>query len=52
MKEQKFRNEQGIITYEDENGLHEVDENSSVSMNFWCFHPNVLNCLKLYLMNF
>lgn len=36
-----YRNEQGIITYEDENGLHEVDENSSVSMNFWCFHPNV-----------
>lgn len=36
-----YRNEKGIITYEDESGLHEVDENSSVSMNFWCFHPSV-----------
>lgn len=36
-----YRNEEGKITYEDESGLHEVDENSSVSMNFWGFHPNV-----------
>jgi len=36
-----YRNEQGIITYEDEQGLHEVSENASVSMNFWGFAPNV-----------
>lgn len=36
-----YRNEQGIITYEDEAGLHEVSENASVSMNFWGFHPGV-----------
>lgn len=27
------------IIYEDETGKHEVPSNSSVSMNFWCFHP-------------
>jgi choline kinase len=32
-----YRNEQGKITYEDESGLHEVSEDSSVSMNFWGF---------------
>ena len=36
-----YRNEQGKITYEDEGGLHEVSEDSSVSMNFWGFSPNV-----------
>ncbi len=36
-----YRNEKGIITYEDEGGLHEVPEDSPVSMNFWCFAPNV-----------
>lgn len=36
-----YRNDSGKITYEDESGLHEVDENSKVSMNFWGFHPNV-----------
>lgn len=38
-----YRNEQGIITYEDENGLHEVSEDASVSMNFWCFTPSVFD---------
>jgi NDP-sugar pyrophosphorylase family protein len=36
-----YRNEQGKITYEDESGLHEVSEDSSVSMNFWGFHPSI-----------
>jgi len=36
-----YRNEAGKITYEDEGGLHEVSEDSSVSMNFWGFSPNV-----------
>jgi NDP-sugar pyrophosphorylase family protein len=38
-----YRNEQGKITYEDEAGLHEVSEDSSVSMNFWGFAPNVFD---------
>jgi NDP-sugar pyrophosphorylase family protein len=36
-----YRNEQGKITYEDESGLHEVSEDSSVSMNFWGFDPAI-----------
>jgi UTP-glucose-1-phosphate uridylyltransferase len=38
-----YRNEKGIITYEDETGLHEVNEDASVSMNFWCFTPSVFD---------
>jgi len=38
-----YRNEDGKITYEDEAGLHEVSEDSSVSMNFWGFAPNVFD---------
>lgn len=36
-----FRNDAGVITYEDRDGLHEVNENASVSMNFWGFSPNI-----------
>lgn len=43
-----YRNEQGIITYEDEAGLHEVSENASVSMNFFGFHPNFINNCASY----
>ncbi|HEX8277796.1 MAG TPA: nucleotidyltransferase, partial [Segetibacter sp.] len=38
-----YRNEEGKITYEDENGLHEVSEDSSVSMNFWGFDPSIFS---------
>lgn len=38
-----YRNEQGIITYEDDNGLHEVSEDSSVSMNFFAFPASFIN---------
>ncbi|HEX6915726.1 MAG TPA: sugar phosphate nucleotidyltransferase, partial [Chitinophagaceae bacterium] len=41
-----YRNENGKITYEDAQGLHEVDENSSVSMNFWGFHPGVFSIME------
>lgn len=37
-----YRNENGIITYEDQEGLHEVSENASVSMNFFGFSPSIL----------
>lgn len=35
----KIYKENGIITYEDEDGKHSVPSDSSVSMNFWCFSP-------------
>jgi dTDP-glucose pyrophosphorylase len=38
-----YRNEQGKITYEDETGLHEVSEDSSVSMNFWGFSHEIFD---------
>lgn len=38
-----YRNEAGVITYEDESGTHEVGEDSPVSMNFWGFAPNVFD---------
>ena len=38
-----YRNEDGKITYEDETGLHEVSEDSSVSMNFWGFSPDIFD---------
>ncbi len=43
-----YRNDKGIITYEDENGLHEVSEDASVSMNFFCFAPNFINHCENY----
>ncbi len=36
-----YRNNEGKITYEDESGLHEVSEDSPVSMNFWGFSPDI-----------
>ena len=35
----KIYKESGVITYEDAGGKHTVTSDSSVSMNFWCFHP-------------
>ena len=37
----KIYKEQGEIIYEDEAGKHKVSSSSSVSMNFWCFHPSL-----------
>ena len=34
----KIYREDDTIVYEDEDGKHEVPFDSSVSMNFWCFH--------------
>jgi hypothetical protein len=38
-----FRNDKGVITYEDATGLHEVSEDSLVSMNFLCFAPGYID---------
>ncbi|HMK02750.1 MAG TPA: sugar phosphate nucleotidyltransferase [Ferruginibacter sp.] len=37
----KIYKENSDIVYEDEAGKHAVPFNSSVSMNFWCFHPSL-----------
>lgn len=37
----KIYKENGVITYEDEAGKHTVPSDSSVSMNFWCFHQDM-----------
>ncbi len=47
-----FRNEKGIITYEDEAGLHEVSEDASVSMNFFGFHPSFISYAEAYFGEF
>ncbi len=47
-----YRNDKGIITYEDEGGLHEVGEDSSVSMNFFAFSPNFINQSENYFGEF
>ncbi|SKA07068.1 sugar phosphate nucleotidyltransferase [Sediminibacterium ginsengisoli] len=38
-----YRNDQGVITYEDEAGAHEVSEDSLVSMNYLCFAPGFID---------
>jgi NDP-sugar pyrophosphorylase family protein len=47
-----YRNDQGIITYEDEAGLHEVSEDSSVSMNFFGFDSSFIDECELYFGEF
>ncbi len=36
-----YRKASGEVVYEDNGGETEVDENTPVSMNFWCFSPGV-----------
>ncbi|MBX2932476.1 MAG: nucleotidyltransferase [Chitinophagaceae bacterium] len=47
-----YRNDKGVITYEDEKGLHEVSEDASVSMNFFGFHPNFIKQCAFYFTEF
>ena len=47
-----YRNDKGIITYEDEQGLHEVSEDSSVSMNFFAFAPSFITNAENYFGEF
>ncbi len=47
-----YRNEQGVITYEENETLHEVSEDSSVSMNFFAFSPNFINQCEKYFGDF
>lgn len=44
-----FRGKEGKITYEDGSGLHEVSEDSLVSMNYLCFAPGFIDlCEKQF----
>ena len=48
----KIYRQNGIIVYEDGETLVEVAENSSVSMNFWCFHPQVFETIAKLFAHF
>jgi UTP-glucose-1-phosphate uridylyltransferase len=41
-----FKNNEGRVIYEEKDQSIEVPPNSSVSMNFWCFHPSVFDAAK------
>ncbi|MDE3234673.1 MAG: nucleotidyltransferase [Bacteroidota bacterium] len=44
-----YRNDGGKICYEDESSINELPDGSIVSMNYICFHPNVINlCEDLF----
>jgi NDP-sugar pyrophosphorylase family protein len=47
-----YRHEKGDITYEDEDGLHEVSEDATVSMNFFAFDSNFINQCENYFAEF
>ena len=48
----KIYKENDAITYEDEAGKHTVPSGSSVSMNFWCFHPAMFSTTEQLFLNF
>ena len=48
----KIYKENDVITYEDEAGKHTVPSNSSVSMNFWCFHPSLFSTIEKLFLDF
>lgn len=41
-----YKNNEGNVVYEEEGQLLEVPGDSSVSMNFWCFHPSIFKAAK------
>lgn len=48
----KIYREGDDIIYEDEAGKHKVPFNSSVSMNFWCFHPSLFAATHRLFLQF
>lgn len=48
----KIYKENDTIVYEDEAGKHTVPFDSSVSMNFWCFHPALFAALENLFLEF
>ena len=48
-----YKDENNKIQYEDNDGKkHEVPFDSSVSMNFWCFHPTVYDVTEKLFHDF
>jgi hypothetical protein len=47
-----FRGENGRITYQDPSGLHEVSEDSLVSMNYFCFAPGFIDLCEAQFHDF
>ncbi len=41
-----YKNSEAKVIYEESDQSIEVPANSSVSMNFWCFHPSVFDAAK------
>lgn len=48
----KIYKEGGEIIYEEAEGKHSVPSNSSVSMNFWCFHPTLFSATQQLFLQF
>lgn len=48
----KIYKENDAIVYEDEAGKHTVPSDSSVSMNFWCFHPALFPATEKLFLDF
>lgn len=48
----KIYREGDDIVYEDESGKHTVPSDSSVSMNFWCFHQNLFGPTEKLFLKF
>ena len=48
----KIYRENDAIIYEDEDGKHTVPSDSSVSMNFWCFHPGLFTEAERLFLDF
>jgi NDP-sugar pyrophosphorylase family protein len=46
-----FRSGEKVI-YESDGMNYEVNQDSSVSMNFWCFHPNIFHAAKSLFTQF
>ncbi len=42
----KIYKKDGEIVYEENDKLHVLPDETNVSMNFWCFHPNVFDITK------
>jgi NDP-sugar pyrophosphorylase family protein len=48
----KIYRKEEVIIYEENDQPHEVPYNSSVSMNFWCFHQSVFPGTEKLFLNF
>ncbi len=48
----KIYRQDGVIIYEEDGRQHTVPDNSSVSMNFWCFHPSVFGITETLFRDF